>query len=67
MIFYNKSITAFLLLLTCFMPIYYNLFLLRLYSSLVCVISYFEFNNQILSKNIIGKQFHIFIYLTIQR
>jgi len=62
MIFYNKSITAFLLLLTCFMPIYYNLFLLRLYSSLVCVISYFEFNNQILSKNIIGKQFHIFIY-----
>lgn len=60
--FYKKTIVAFQLLLTCFIPIYYNIILLRFYSSLVCLFSFFEFYSQILRKNVIQKSFHIFFY-----
>ena len=60
--FYKKTLMALQLLLTCFIPIYYNIFLLRFYSSLVCLVSFFEFYNQILKKNVIKEIFHIFFY-----
>jgi CDP-diglyceride synthetase len=60
--FYKKTMMAFQLLLIFFIPIYYNIFLLRIYSSLVCILSCYEFYNKILKNNIISNYFHIFFY-----
>ncbi len=59
MSFYNKFKMSILLFSTFFLPITYNLYLLKLYTSFVCTMCYIEFYKQIINSDVYT---HINIY-----
>lgn len=59
MSFYNKFKMSILLFFTFFLPIMYNLYLLKLYTSFVCIMCYLEFYKQIINSDL---DTHVNIY-----
>ena len=61
MSFYNKFKTGILLFCTLFLPIMYNLFLLKLYTLFICIMCYLEFYKHFFRYNF-NFVYHLFLF-----